>query len=102
LAGREIVMKKGRNTAEALDSDDALDDIELSGDGCQERTVILKAAPPSRRAQLIAHGAIEIRCVCCNQIRLLAGAEESDEGWICEGCLPEKKQKPKYGAQGRK
>ena len=63
MTGREIVMKKGRNTAEVLDSDDALDDIELSGDECQERTVILKAAPPSRRAQLIAHGAIEIRCV---------------------------------------
>ena len=95
-------MAKGRNTAEILDNDDGLDDMELWDGECQERTLILKAAPPSRRAQLIAHGAIEIRCVCCNQIRLLAGAEESDEGWICEGCLPEKKQKPKYGERERK
>ena len=95
-------MKKGRNTAEILDSDDELHDMELADSQYQERTLVLKAAPPSRRAQLIAHGAIEIRCVSCNQIRLLAGAEESDEGWICEGCLQEKKQKTKYGARERK
>ncbi len=92
-------MKKGRNTAEILGSDDELDGIELSDDGCEERTLILKAAPPSRRAQLMAHGAIEIRCTCCGQIRPLAGAEESEEGWICEDCVKEMMQEPKYGGQ---
>jgi hypothetical protein len=87
LKGRSDVMRKGRNTAEILDSDDELNDIELLDDRRQERILILKAAPPSRRAQLIAHGAIEIRCVCCDQIKPLAGADESEEGWICEDCL---------------
>ena len=54
-------MKKGRKTAEILGSDDEFND-ELPEDGDHERTLILKAAPPSRRVQLIAHGAREIRC----------------------------------------
>ena len=89
-------MKKGRNTAEILGSDDEFDDIELSEDGDHERTLILKAAPPSRRVQLIAHGAREIRCICCYEIRSLAGAEESEEGWICEDCVREIMQETKY------
>jgi len=79
-------MKKGRNTAEILSSDGELDDIKLSESIDQERMLILKAAPRSRRVQLIAQGAKEMRCVCCDQIRPLAGAEESEEGWICEDC----------------
>ncbi|OPX95208.1 MAG: hypothetical protein A4E58_02246 [Syntrophorhabdus sp. PtaB.Bin006] len=79
-------MKKGRNTAEILGSDGELDDIELSESIDQERMLILKKAPRSRRVQLIAQGAKEMRCVCCDQIRPLAGAEESEEGWICEDC----------------
>jgi hypothetical protein len=80
-------MKKGRNTAEILDSDGELDDIELAEDGGHDRTLILKAAPRSRRVQLIAQGAKEIRCTDCCQIKPLAGAEESEEGWICEDCI---------------
>jgi len=91
-------MKKGRSTADIL-GEGELDDIELSEDGCQERTLILKAPPPSRRLQLMAHGAKEIRCTCCDQIRPLAGAEESEEGWICEDCVPEMMREPKYGGQ---
>ncbi|OPY71534.1 MAG: hypothetical protein A4E63_01489 [Syntrophorhabdus sp. PtaU1.Bin050] len=79
-------MKKGRNTAEILGSDNELNDIELSESIDQERTLILKTAPRSRRVQLIAQGAKEMRCVCCDQIKPLAGAEESEEGWICEDC----------------
>ena len=82
-------MKKGRDTAEILASDDGLDDIELSEDGGHERTLILKAAPRSRRVQLIARGAKLIRCACCHQIKPIAGAEESEEGWICEDCIPD-------------
>ena len=82
-------MKKGRNTAKILGSDCELDDIELSDGGGQERTLILKAVPRSKRVQLIEQGAKEIRCICCHQIRPpLAGAEESEEGWICEDCVP--------------
>ena len=81
-------MKKGRNTAEILGNDDWLDDMELSDGGRQERTLILKAEPPSRKVQLMAHGVKEIRCTCCGRIRPIAGAEESEEGWICEDCLP--------------
>jgi hypothetical protein len=92
-------MKKTRNTAEIF-GDDELDDIELSEDGDKERTLILKAAPRSRRVQLIAQGAKEIRCICCFEVRPLARAEESEEGWICEDCIRELKQEPNYA--GRK
>jgi hypothetical protein len=82
-------MKKGRNTAEILDSDDEFGDIELSEGEGRERTLVLKAAPRSRRIQLMAQGAKEIRCIRCHQIKPLAGAEESEEGWFCEDCVPE-------------
>jgi hypothetical protein len=85
-------MKKARNTAEIFGSDGELADTELSEGGGQERTLILKAVPRSRRVQLIAQGAMEIRCIYCDQIRPLAGAEESEEGWICEDCVPEMMQ----------
>ena len=81
-------MTKGRNTAEILGSNSELDDIELPESGDQGRILILKAAPRSRRVQLIAQGAKEIRCIYCHQIRSLAGAVESEEGWICEDCVP--------------
>lgn len=82
-------MKKGRNTAEILGSEDEFDDIELLEEENQERILILKAAPRSRRIQLMAQGAKEIRCIRCRQIKPLAGAEESEEGWFCEDCIPE-------------
>ena len=94
-------MKKGRNTAKILGSDVELDDIELSDGGGQERTLILKAVPRSKRVQLIEQGAKEIRCICCYQIRPLARAEESEEGWICEDCVPEMMQEPKYAGKGK-
>ena len=79
-------MKKGRNTAKILGNNDELDDMELSDEGCQEMRLILKNEPPSWKARLLAHGAEEIRCTCCGQIRPLAEAEESEEGWICGDC----------------
>jgi hypothetical protein len=81
-------MTKRRNTAEILGSNSELDDIELPEGGDQGRILILKAVPRSRRVQLIAQGAKEIRCIYCDQIRSLAGAVESEEGWICEDCVP--------------
>jgi hypothetical protein len=81
-------MKRGRNTAEILDNDGGLDDMELSDGECQERTLILKAEPTSRKVQFMARGVKEIRCTCCAQIRPIADAEQSEEGWMCEDCLP--------------
>ena len=52
-----ILLMEERNTAEILDSDDTLDDLELSESGGLDRTLVLKAEPRSRRAQLIAQGA---------------------------------------------
>jgi hypothetical protein len=92
-------MAKGKNTAEVLDNDEELGGMELSDNQYEERTLVLKAAPPSRRAQLMAHGAIEIRCLRCSQIKPLAKAEESNEGWICGDCMVERAQKPKYSRQ---
>ena len=89
-------MTKGKNTAEILGSNSELDDIELSESGDQARTLILKAAPRSRRVQLIAQGAKEIRCICCDQVRPLAGAVESEEGWVCEDCVSGTVQEPDY------
>ena len=93
-------MKKAKNTAEILGSDIEFDDPELYVDEGEDRTLILKAAPRSRRVQLIAQGAREIRCFYCDQIRPLAGAEECDEGWLCEYCSPEMLHKTKLGATG--
>jgi hypothetical protein len=81
-------MKKGRNTAEILGNDGGLDDMELSDGECRERTLIPKAEPASRKVQFMASGVKEIRCTRCGQIRPIAGAEQSEEGWICEDCLP--------------
>lgn len=81
-------MKKGKNTAEIIGGEDEFDEFELPDNVGQDRTLILKSAPRSRRVQLIAQGAREIRCFFCAQIRPLAGAEECDEGWLCECCLP--------------
>jgi hypothetical protein len=89
---RREVMKKGKNTAEILGSDVEFEDIEMLQDEDHERALILKAVPRSRRVQLIAQGAREMRCICCNQIRPLAGAEECEEGWVCEYCVPKAKE----------
>jgi len=81
-------MKKGRDMTEILGNDGGLDDMEVSDRECQERTLISKAEPSSRKVQFMARGAKEIRCTRCSQIRPIAGAEQSEEGWICEDCLP--------------
>ena len=94
-------MRKGKNnTAEILD-DYELDDIELSDNEYQQdRTLVLKAALPSRREQLLAHGVVEIRCICCDQIKPLAGAEDAKEGWVCQDCVEEIVEEQKSCGQG--
>jgi hypothetical protein len=86
---RSKVMRKGRNTAEIISSDDEFDPMALSESAGMERRLILKATPRSRKGELMAKGAKEIRCICCHQVKSLAGAEESGDGWICEDCVPE-------------
>ncbi|OPY69364.1 MAG: hypothetical protein A4E62_01842 [Syntrophorhabdus sp. PtaU1.Bin002] len=85
-------MKERTNTAEILGSDGKFDDMDLSEGEPQERTLMLKMAPRPRKIQLTAQGVKEIRCICCHRIRPLAGAEDSDEGWICEDCALEMMQ----------
>jgi len=93
-------MRKGRNTAEVLD-DYELDDIDLSYSEYQERTLVLKTAPPSRREQLLAHGVVEIRCILCDHIKPLAGAEDAEEGWVCQDCAREVMEEAKLGGPRR-
>ena len=81
-------MKEERDTAEILGSGDGFDDIELSEDGRHERTLPLKGESAWRKVHLMARGAKEVRCAHCGQIRPIAGAVESEEGWICEDCIP--------------
>ena len=88
-------MRKGRNTAEIIGSDDEFDNMALSESAGMERKLILKAAPRSRKRELMTKGAKEIRCIYCHQVKSLAGAEESGEGWICEDCAPEMVQEEK-------
>jgi hypothetical protein len=82
-------MTKERDTAEILGNDGGLDDMELSDGEHQERTLLLKAEPAWRKVHLMARGAKEIRCGRCGQIRPIASAQQSEEGWICEDCLLE-------------
>lgn len=79
-------MRKGKNTAEIYGSDDEFDDLESLESNGEERTLVLKKPPRSRRVQLLAQGAKEIRCIICHQIKALNDAEEFDEGWVCQEC----------------
>ncbi|HVN24575.1 MAG TPA: hypothetical protein VMT71_11435 [Syntrophorhabdales bacterium] len=81
-------MKKKENVSEIFDNDDLLDDIELLEGRDHDRTLTLKAEPRSRRVQLLAQGAKLIRCMCCRGIKPLIAADEFQDGWICEDCIP--------------
>lgn len=81
-------MKKSRNAAEILDYDENYGDADMWEGKREERTLVLKAVPRSRKVQLMAQGAKEIRCGLCGRIRPIAGAEELGDLWICEDCLP--------------
>jgi hypothetical protein len=93
------MKERKRNTAEIPVEVCEPDDIEQSGNENQEGALILKAAPRSWKARLMADGVKEIRCTCCRQIRPLAGAEDFEEGWVCEDCLLEMMPEPRYGGQ---
>jgi hypothetical protein len=63
----------------------SLDEVELIEE-CEDRTLVLRRDPLPRKMGLIAAGAKEIRCISCNCVRPLAGAQEYGEGWLCEDC----------------
>jgi hypothetical protein len=88
LGGRRAIMKKARNEAAVLDYDENYGDAEMWEGKREERTLVLKAVPRSRKVQLMAQGAKEIRCGFCGRIRPIAGAEELGDQWVCEDCLP--------------
>ncbi len=78
----------GRNTsaAEAYEGEWDYEETTPDDEG-RDRTVVLIKAPIPRKLQLMALGVREIRCMCCIRVMPIAGAEELDEGWICEDCL---------------
>jgi hypothetical protein len=96
---RSDVMKKVRKAAKIHLLDEELDSIEPEDRGACCEKLVLKRDPPPRKEQLMAHGAREIRCSCCGQIRPIAGAEEFEDGWICEGCFTEAMPEQRYGGQ---
>ncbi len=79
-------MKKGRKM-EAFEDDEVLDAGDFSTSEDRRRTLLFKAAPRSRRVQLLAQGAKDIRCGSCFRIRPLIGAVECGDGWLCEDCV---------------
>lgn len=89
-------MKKARNTIKVPLHDEESENLVLDA-GSEDRTLKLNREPPARKGQLMAQGVREIRCLCCIQIRPIAGAEEYSGGWICEDCLSEAMQERKYG-----
>jgi hypothetical protein len=79
--GRKLNTAKGREEEWAFEEADAAD-AEY-----QDRTLVLAKEPLPRKVQLMAAGVKEIRCIRCNRVKPIAGAEELGEGWICEDCL---------------
>ncbi len=89
-------MKKARTMEETVENDDVFDDVELSATENRERILVIKATPRSRRAQLLAHGAKNIRCSCCFRVSSLVSAVEFQDGWLCEKCASDMGQKPNH------
>ncbi len=67
-----------------------------------DRVVVLEKEPLSRKTMLIEAGAKEVRCTWCIRVKPLATAEEVGDGWLCEDCLSEMEETPRYGGQRAK
>ena len=96
---RSGLMKQGKRAAPILQHSEEIDYSEITDRGPHEERLILKKEPPARREQLMAHGVKDIRCICCMRVRPIAGSAESAEGWICEDCISEMMEKPRFGGQ---
>ena len=92
-------MGNKKDAATAHKQEWELAETELTDQECEDRTLVLGKEPPSRKVQLMAAGVKEIRCICCVRIRPIAVAEEFGEGWICEDCLSDAPEEPRYGGQ---
>ncbi len=92
-------MKETSKISSIRPRDEEWDDTELPERGPCDEVLILKRQPPPRKEQLMAHGAKDVRCVCCMQVRPIAGAAEVEEGWICEECLSAVALEPRFGGQ---
>jgi hypothetical protein len=90
--GRKSNAAKGREDEEWV-----FEEAEAAGPEWQDRTLVLAKEPLPRKVQLMAAGVKEIRCVCCNRIRPIAGAEELGEGWMCGDCLSDAADGRRYG-----
>jgi len=64
-----------------------------------DRVVALKKEPLSRKTMLMEAGAKEVRCIWCIRVKPLTTAEEVGDGWICEDCLSDIEEMPRYGGQ---
>jgi hypothetical protein len=91
------MMRSKKNAAKGHEKEWELEEAEPPDQGCQDRTLVLRKEPLPRKVQLMAAGVKEIRCICCVRIRPIAGAEELDEGWLCEDCLSEATEQRKCG-----
>jgi hypothetical protein len=75
------------------------EDSALSYEEYGDRVVVLKKEPRSRKTMLIESGVKEVRCISCVRVKPIATAEEAGDGWICEDCLSEAEETPRYGGQ---
>ncbi len=79
-------MASRKNVATIANGYD-LDDMEQPGGERQARMLLFTSEFRYRKAHLMNRGVKEIRCAGCNQIRPIAGAEQVEQGWLCEACL---------------
>ena len=75
------------------------DSMLLMQEEYADRVVALKKEPLSRKIMLMEAGAKEVRCIWCIRVKPLATAEEVGDGWICEDCLSDIEEMPRYGGQ---
>jgi hypothetical protein len=80
-------MSRKSSAAKSHEEEYELYEEELLTEDCQDRTLILTKQPIPRKAHLMAAGVREIRCMCCQQVRPLAEAEDFGEGWVCRDCF---------------
>jgi len=86
-----------KNEAMGHEKEWKFEEGELPDDEYQDRTLVMRKEPRPRKVMLMAAGVKEIRCICCVRIKPIAGAEELDEGWICEDCLSDATEERKCG-----
>ena len=95
LKRKDDTMKNRKNVTKAHEDEWDIDEIEVPDEGSLDRTLVLRREPVPRKTHLMAAGVKDIRCICCGQIRPIAGAGDLGEGWICEDCLSDTAERRK-------